>query len=124
MHVLATAAFSKSQKLRQPSEFRRVFGEGRRRADRFFVVIACANEGTAARLGLAISKKVARRAVDRNRIKRIIRESFRSAAPDMPAIDIVVLARRDTARTDNRQLFESLSYHWQHIRSGLSHVNG
>jgi RNase P protein component len=42
----------------------------------------------------------------------------------MPAIDIVVLARRDTARTDNRQLFESLCYHWQHIRSDLSHVNG
>jgi ribonuclease P protein component len=43
-----------------------------------------------ARLGLAITKRVAPRAVDRNRVKRIVREVFRHAAPRLGAVDVVI----------------------------------
>ena len=46
-----------------------------------------------ARLGLAISKRCSKRAVDRNRIKRLAREAFRRARPDLPPVDILVMAR-------------------------------
>jgi len=44
-----------------------------------------------ARLGLVVPKRILKRAVDRNRAKRQIRESFRLARPELPAWDIVVL---------------------------------
>jgi ribonuclease P protein component len=45
---------------------------------------------------LAISKKIIRKAVDRNRIKRMIRESFRLNQQQLGYFDIVVLVKRDS----------------------------
>ncbi|MFL2555778.1 MAG: ribonuclease P protein component [Gammaproteobacteria bacterium] len=47
-----------------------------------------------ARLGLAISKKYIKKSVDRNRIKRIVRESFRLQKKNLKGIDVVVLLKR------------------------------
>jgi len=69
-----------------------------------------------ARLGLAISKKNAKRAVDRNRIKRIIRESFRLNLQTLPPIDMVVMAKPVTKNADNQQIFYSLEQHWNKLR--------
>lgn len=79
------------------------------------MVISVAGLTPGARLGLAISKKVARRAVDRNRIKRLIRESFRSIRCQLPPNDIVVLARSATSAADNDRLFASLAAHWRRL---------
>jgi len=69
-----------------------------------------------ARLGLAISKKNTKRAVDRNRIKRIIRESFRLNLQILPPIDLVVMANPATKNADNQQIFHSLEQHWNKLR--------
>lgn len=69
--------------------------------------------GHQARLGLAIAKKQLPRAVDRNRIKRVVRESFRLL--QMQEHDFVVLARRDTVTATNAQLFLSLKHHWDRL---------
>jgi len=66
-----------------------------------------------ARLGLAIAKKQVSRAVDRNRIKRVVRESFRTL--QLQEHDFVVLARRDTVVATNAQLFLSLKHHWDRL---------
>lgn len=52
-----------------------------------------------ARLGLAITKRVAPRAVDRNRVRRITREVFRHAAPRLGAVDVVIKLKRLPSRT-------------------------
>ncbi len=57
-----------------------------------------------ARLGLAISRRVSRRAVQRNRIKRQVRESFRHHRISLPAMDILVIARQGAAERDNTSL--------------------
>ena len=58
-----------------------------------------------ARLGIAITKKVATRAVDRNRFKRLIRDSFRTIRKEIKqAVDIVVVARRDITRAPASQI--------------------
>ena len=49
----------------------------------------------APRLGVIVAKRVLRRAVDRNRAKRLIRETFRCAKASLPALDIVVQVRSD-----------------------------
>lgn len=67
-----------------------------------------------ARLGLTISRRSAKRAVDRNRLKRLARESFRSQC-GLPAWDFVVLARPDAARADKQTLRASLDEHFKQL---------
>jgi len=67
------------------------------------------------RLGLAISKKVLRRAVDRNLLKRVIRESFRHHQQELVGLDVVVLARSHCRSASRRQLRGSLARHWQRL---------
>ena len=71
-------------------------------------IIAVPGEGQGARLGLAVSRKVSKSAVGRNRIKRVAREYFRRRREHLPAVDIVVMARPAAAQADNRQLVASL----------------
>lgn len=99
--------FPRSQRLLSPTEFGRVFRTGRRHGDRYFSFVFAPGQGPAARLGLAISRKVSRRAVQRNRIKRLVRECFRRR-PDLPVVDIVVMARPGAAACDNRELTASI----------------
>ncbi|OBS09572.1 ribonuclease P protein component [Acidihalobacter prosperus] len=73
------------------------------------------NDTGRARLGLAISRKCAKQAVVRQRIKRVIRESFRQRRLAFPAVDIVVMCRPDAARLDKRRLREALERQWQSI---------
>jgi ribonuclease P protein component len=68
-----------------------------------------------ARLGLAIAKKQVRRAVDRNRIKRIVRETFRRHRARLPGVDLVVMARAAASTADNRRLAASLERHFTRI---------
>ena len=72
-----------------------------------------------ARLGLAIAKKRIRRASARNRIKRLVRESFRYHAAELCGLDVVVLARGDGAAS-NRELLDSLATHWQRLGRALA----
>ena len=79
-------------------------------------MIAVPGEAEGARLGLAISRKAAKSAVERNRIKRVIREGFRQRREDLPAVDIVVMARPEAARTENGQIAASLERHFDRIQ--------
>jgi len=67
-----------------------------------------------ARLGLAVSRKVSKRAVARNRIKRIIRESFRLRAA-LPAVDVLVIARSSAAGAASPALRADLEGAWEKL---------
>lgn len=65
---------------------------------------------------MAVSRKVDRKASGRNRIKRVVRESFRRYFRDRhPALDFVVLPRPASATICNRLLTESLAVHWRRL---------
>jgi ribonuclease P protein component len=95
-------------------DFDHVFAAPRRSNDRFFTVLVRDNGMTHARLGLAVSKKRVRRAVARNRIKRLVRESFRHHADALGGLDVVVMARSNGA-ADNDALAGSLAGHWRRL---------
>lgn len=103
-------------RLLKPAEYSRVFKNPVRSSDRLLTILAVANDKGQARLGLAISKKNAKRAVDRNRIKRLIRESFRLHQCDLPAIDLVVMAKPVTKSAENQQILQSLQQHWNRLK--------
>lgn len=112
-------SFPRKQTSLHKPDFQRVFNQNERSADNMLVVLVRPNGLTVSRLGLAIAKKHAARAVERNRIKRLIRESFMCHQPFKVAIDAVVLNRRDIALKSNRQVFQSLANHWQKINDKL-----
>jgi ribonuclease P protein component len=95
-----------------------VFAEANRSRDSLFTVLSTENGKDTARLGLAISKKHCRRATGRNRLKRLVRESFRQHLALLVGLDIVVLGQPGTGRADNQAIFDSLARHWQKTRSG------
>ena len=68
-----------------------------------------------ARLGMAVAKKCAKRAVDRNRLKRLARESFRQHKHSLAGFDIVLLARHASVTASNAELLKSLENHWTRI---------
>jgi ribonuclease P protein component len=109
-----TAGFSPDRRLHTAADFGRVFAEPTRSGDRYFTVLARHNGRAAARLGLTISRRVAKRAVDRNTLKRLARESFRQQAA-LPPWDFVVLARPGAARAERRALRESLDRHFAQL---------
>jgi ribonuclease P protein component len=68
-----------------------------------------------ARLGLAISKRVSKRAVERNRIKRLLRESFRRARAQLPPVDLVVMAREAAAGVPGNELLAEIDALWRKL---------
>lgn len=109
--------FGSRHRLPDEAAYGRVFGGASRSRDRLFTVLSRKNDSDTARLGLAISRKHCRLATGRNRLKRVIRESFRQHLATLAGLDVVVLAQSGAADADNRALFDSLAKHWHKTRS-------
>jgi ribonuclease P protein component len=109
--------FPRTARLTDALAFKRVFARSQRVGGYGYVVLARPNGRDAARLGLAIAKRCAARAVDRNRLKRLARESFRQHAARLPAVDIVVLCGRGAPEIPNGRLRSTLDQAWKTIGS-------
>ncbi|HEY4090788.1 MAG TPA: ribonuclease P protein component [Luteibacter sp.] len=90
---MRAAALPRDARLRRAADFAALRNVSGRLGGRCFLLRFGNNTTDTARLGLAISKRCSKRAVDRNRIKRLAREAFRRARPDLPPVDILVMAR-------------------------------
>ena len=108
-----SATFSRRHRLTLSREFGRVFARPARSTDAYFTVLARPGTCDNPRLGLAISKRVARSACARNRLRRLSRETFRCL--ELPAWDFVVMARTNAPRAENRVLQQSLKGHFKRI---------
>ena len=118
------ARFTRRSRLADKSSFSRVFDKADRSRDKMFTVLYRPNGTNEPRLGLAIGKKNCRLSTGRNRLKRIIRESFRHHRSDLPGLDIVVLNLPAAERATNRELSGSLKAHWQRCASQSSDEAG
>ena len=88
-----------------------------RGGDKYFTVFARPTEAGCARLGVAVSKRNLRLAVQRNRLKRLVRESFRNSTIRDLSLDIVVLPRAVTATADTGHLRRVLDLRWESLRT-------
>jgi ribonuclease P protein component len=102
--------------LRAGRDIREVLKGGQRSQDGLFSMHARPNGLPHARLALAVSRRVSLKAVVRNRIKRLVRESFRQTQATLPGLDIVVVARSTAGTTEPAKLRLSLERLWPLIR--------
>lgn len=113
---VAQESFSRRQRLLRAGDYARIFKstEAMER-NSCWVVLGRLNHTTRARLGLAIGRKRVRCAVQRNRIKRVVRESFRRQGTRLSGWDIVVIARGSTVVGTNAKLVASLEELWDRV---------
>jgi ribonuclease P protein component len=98
-------AFSSEVRLLTADDFTQVFQNGCCKAgDNAFLLLARHNQLEQPRLGLVIAKKQLKRAVDRNRVKRIARESFRHQLQALAGVDVVVLCRSGAFGLDKAEI--------------------
>lgn len=109
---MSDAGLPREARLRRPGDFAALRTSSGRAGGRCFHVRHRTNELGHARLGLAISKRVSKRAVERNRIKRLVRESFRRVRQQLPAVDLMVMAREQAAGVAGPELLRELEGLW------------
>jgi ribonuclease P protein component len=102
-------------RLRAKADFDTAYAQGRRTGNSLFGVTTRRNGLDRPRLGLAVAVRVAGSSVERNRIRRIIRESFRVHQYEMPPVDIVVSARDRARDAPGPELHASLAALWKKV---------
>jgi len=108
-------SFDARLKLTRAADFEAVFKDGRRSADRLFTVLYVCSGHAHARLGMTASARRLRTAVARNRIRRLVRESFRHARQRLTGLDVVVLVREAARDANSAEVFTSLEAHWKRL---------
>ncbi len=103
-------------RLRSKREFDTVYSRGRRFGDGYFGAVAHSNAVGRPRLGLAVAVRTAGNSVQRNRIRRIIRESFRLHQHGLPAVDLIVSARAKVRGAAPQVLRSSLAALWDKVK--------
>ena len=78
-------------------------------------ILVAKNTGNCPRLGFAIARKQVRKAVNRNALKRLFRESFRRNQHRLPARDMVIMVRRDILAAEPAEIRNALEQHWNSI---------
>lgn len=114
--------YPQAARLREPSQFKALLLNSRRLRGATFELRVRANDASTARLGLIVPKRLARRSVLRNLIKRVVRESFRVCLPLLPRVDVVVRLSKPIAqgvREDRRDQRRALRADIDALLAGL-----
>ncbi|WP_157509243.1 MULTISPECIES: ribonuclease P protein component [Ferrimonas] len=96
--------FERELRLLTPAQFKSVFANPVRAAHPHMTLLAVVNDLNHPRLGLTVAKKHVKKACQRNRIKRIVRDEFRLHQHNLPGVDIVAIAKKGVDDLDNATL--------------------
>ncbi len=105
--------FEKERRVRTKKEYEQVFSSASKTIYNGFILLHCKNTLGHARVGFALSKKKISKAHQRNRIKRLVRESFRTQK--LPAFDAIFLAHKSFDDVENKIIHSNLSVIWEKL---------
>jgi ribonuclease P protein component len=109
-----------SLRLRRASQFKLGYAQGRRFGNELFSATVSPNGDGHPRLGQSVAVRIAGTAVNRNRLRRQVRESFRLRQHELPAVDIIVGVRAAARTSDNPALRAALDRLWNKIAQACS----
>ncbi|MCB1666890.1 MAG: ribonuclease P protein component [Porticoccaceae bacterium] len=113
-------SFSRENRLLNSKEFQAVFDHNDYRvANPNLLLLAKPNFLGHPRLGMVVAKKNIRRAVDRNRVKRVVRETFRHRQQKLGGVDVIFLARKGMGDLPREQQTELLEKSWRKLAGRL-----
>lgn len=107
--------FPRLYRLKSAAEFKQVFRCAKRYSTQYITIYSCPNNLGFPRLGLSISKKHIRNATDRNRIKRVARETFRLNQIRLGNKDLVVVAYKGAESLSNPQQQQRFQDLWKRL---------
>jgi ribonuclease P protein component len=113
--VTTALQLPRSARLLRPADFAALRGNAKRTSTACFLAEYRPTLQTTARLGMAVSRKVSKLAVTRNRIRRTVRESFRLHRAELPCIDVLLIARARAAEQTNAVLRAELDSIWSRL---------
>lgn len=109
--------FGRAQRLNCAADFKGVFDAALFKVHQpSFLLLAIPSSLQSSRLGLVVAKKKVRRAHERNRVKRLTRESFRLHQSRLSHLDIVVMPKVGIEHVNNADLFLQLQLAWQKLQ--------
>ncbi|MCB1669500.1 MAG: ribonuclease P protein component [Gammaproteobacteria bacterium] len=107
------SGFPRKLRLTEAGQFKAVFDRAQFKvSNRYLLILARENQLEQGRLGLVIGKKHLPKAVQRNRIKRLLRTSFRLNQDLLLGLDMVILARSNMNALDNQQIHNDVQRLW------------
>ncbi|WP_180028821.1 ribonuclease P protein component [Acinetobacter sp. YH16032] len=110
-------SFSPEVRIRCAADYKGVFDGALFKVHQpHFLFLATPTKQPKSRLGIVVAKKKVRRAHERNRIKRIARESFRLNQQDIDLLDIVVMPKVGIESIPNAELNKQLQFAWQKLQ--------
>jgi ribonuclease P protein component len=113
---VVSQGFGREKRLLTPRQFKAVFDSPSAKVPgKNVLLLARQNELDHPRLGLVIGKKSVKLSVERNRLKRVIRNSFRLNQAILAGWDIVVVARKGIAEQTNAELAEHFGKLWKRL---------
>lgn len=93
--------FPRRFRVRSGADFGRIYKGGQRARGDLMIVVGAPNGLGHPRLGLSVGKRIWKSAVKRNRVRRVFREAFRLAAPELPPLDLVLIPAVAGLRPDS-----------------------
>jgi ribonuclease P protein component len=108
--------FPAELRLRRKLDFEAAYARGRRFGNAYFGIIVRPNGLDHPRLGLSVATRITRTSVERNRIRRVVRESFRLAQHALAPVDLVVSARARAKGAPAADLRAALQDLWEKVR--------
>lgn len=115
--MASSHSFPKSLRLLNAHDYSRVFSDvDLRVSSNHFLILSKPLDHHLPRLGIIVAKKHVKLAVNRNKVKRQLRETFRKNQHSLPCIDLVVLAKRGAGDLDSRTIQKELDFLWRKLK--------